>query len=97
MAPGACDWMSDHTLTLCELLVDPDGSPLPALCLLVVRFNGDIVPFPGEGFGLQMGDQCLIWGDSRAEVRLNWILGRRDVLADAQQRAMAIRTVSGTA
>jgi hypothetical protein len=39
----------------------------------------------------------LIWGDSHAEVRLNWILGRRDVLADAQQRAMAIRTVSGTA
>lgn len=97
LAPGVCDWMSDHTLTLCELLVDPDGSSLPALCLLVVRFNGDLAPFPGEGFRLQVGDQCLIWGDSHVESRLDWILGRRDVLADAQQRALARHAAATTA
>ena len=88
-APGAFDWMAEQPLTLGQLLIDPDGSTLPALCLLVVRLTGDLVPFPGDGFVLATGDQCLIWGESTVESRLDWMLGRRDLLADAQHRRTA--------
>lgn len=90
-APGVERWLARSPLTLAEMLLDPDGSPLPALCLLVIRLQGDVVPFPGDGFQVQSGDRCLIWGESNVESRLEWILGRDDVLAEAIVRSTASR------
>jgi K+/H+ antiporter YhaU regulatory subunit KhtT len=62
---------------------------LPAICLLVRRLNGDLIPFPGEGCVLQEGDELLIWGEVGVSARIAWLLGRTDVfemvLADVTQ------------
>lgn len=67
-----------------DLLVDPGRGheTLPAICLLLVRFNGDLVPFPGENLHLEYGDSLLMWGQQGVKSRMDWLLGREDVFAD---------------
>jgi voltage-gated potassium channel len=67
-----------------DLLVDPGvgHDNLPAICLLLVRFNGDLVPFPGENLHLSYGDALLIWGEQGMKSRMDWLLGRHDVFLD---------------
>lgn len=77
-----------------DLLVDPGRGheKLPAICLLLVRFNGDLVPFPGENLHLENGDSLLMWGQQGVKSRMDWLLGREDVFAavlQARHRALS--------
>lgn len=69
-------------LELGYLMTDPgyDHQRLPVICLLLVRFNGDLVPFPGSHLPLQYGDQILFWGEQGVQGRIDWLLGRLDLL-----------------
>jgi hypothetical protein len=70
------------------LLIDPGfGYPtMPLICLLLVRLNGDLVPFPGDGLLLEEGDRLLFWGAMGSHHRLQFLAQREDlfeaVLAD---------------
>ncbi len=74
-----------------DLLVDPGigHESLPAICLLLVRFNGDLVPFPGENLQLSYGDALLMWGEQGIKSRMDWLLGRHDVFLDVLEARSA--------
>lgn len=74
-----------------DLLVDPGvgHDSLPAICLLLVRFNGDLVPFPGENLHLSYGDALLMWGEQGMKSRMDWLLGRHDVFSDVLEARSA--------
>ncbi|MGA0999434.1 MAG: NAD-binding protein, partial [Litorivicinaceae bacterium] len=64
-APGVLPFFhTARTPKLGDLLIDPGfGYPtMPLICLLLVRLNGDLVPFPGDGLLLAEGDRLLFWG-----------------------------------
>lgn len=91
-APGVMTALGEESpIPLRVLLSDPGFGhrQLPAICLLVRRLNGDLIPFPGEGCVLQEGDELLIWGEVGVSGRIEWLLGRTDVfemvLADVTQ------------
>ena len=66
---------------LADLLVDPglDYPNMPLVCLLLVRLNGDLVPFPGDGIALEEGDRLLLWGAVGARHRLHFLVKREDL------------------
>lgn len=72
---------SGQRVELGDLLRDPGEGhpPLAVICLLLVRFNGDLVPFPGEHLNLGYGDQLLMWGAEGLDMRIEWLLGREDL------------------
>jgi len=83
-APAVVAQLSGETAPrVGDLLVDSARThpALPAICLLLVRFNGDLVPFPGENLQLQYGDALLMWGAQGVKSRMDWLLGREDVFA----------------
>ncbi|NCW08757.1 MAG: hypothetical protein EBW40_03275, partial [Gammaproteobacteria bacterium] len=64
-APGVIPFLQTAMAPkLGDLLVDPglDHPSMPLICLLLVRLNGDLVPFPGDGLQLEEGDRLLLWG-----------------------------------
>ena len=64
-----------------DLLVDPgaDHLNMPLVCLLLVRINGDVVPFPGEDLLLGKNDQLLFWGATGSHHRLHLLIRRADL------------------
>jgi Trk K+ transport system NAD-binding subunit len=91
-APGVVRALARaRSIALQVLLTDPgfEHRQLPAICLLVRRLNGDLIPFPGEGCVLREGDALLMWGEDGVRARMDWLLGRTDVfetvLADVMQ------------
>ncbi len=90
-APGVIEALAHgSSIPLRVLLSDPgDGHrQLPAICLLVRRLNGDLIPFPGEGCGLQEGDELLIWGEVGVRGRIDWLLGRQDIFESVLANVM---------
>ncbi len=88
-APGVLPFFhTARTPKLGDLLIDPGfGYPtMPLICLLLVRLNGDLVPFPGDGLLLAEGDRLLFWGAMGSHHRLQFLAQREDlfeaVLAD---------------
>jgi voltage-gated potassium channel len=88
-APGVLPFFhTARTPKLEDLLIDPGfGYPtMPLICLLLVRLNGDLVPFPGDGLLLAEGDRLLFWGAMGSHHRLQFLAQREDlfeaVLAD---------------
>ena len=68
-APGVLPFLNTASgPEVSDLLVDPGANHLnmPPICLLLVRFNGDLVPFPGEGLLLEENDRMLLWGPREA-------------------------------
>jgi voltage-gated potassium channel len=63
-----------------DLLIDPGfGFPnMPLICLLLVRLNGDLVPFPGDGLMLSEGDRLLFWGAKESHDRLQFLAQREE-------------------
>lgn len=91
-APGVMTVLeSGGTPLLGDLLVDPGaGHPnMPCICLLLIRLNGDRVPFPGDGLVLKEGDQLLLWGATGIDSRFKLLIQRPDlfesVVADRHQ------------
>jgi len=91
-APGVLPFFhTARTPKLEDLLIDPGfGYPtMPLICLLLVRLNGDLVPFPGDGLLLAEGDRLLFWGTMGSHHRLQFLAQREDlfeaVLADRQR------------
>ena len=81
-APGVLPFShTARTPKLGDLLIDPGfGYPtMPLICLLVVRFNGDLVPFPGDGLLLAEGDRLLFWGAMGSHHRLQFLAQREDL------------------
>jgi len=81
-APGVLPFL--HTAMapkLGDLLVDPglDHLSMPLICLLLIRLNGDLVPFPGDGLQLEEGDRLLLWGAMGAHHRLHFLVRREDL------------------
>jgi len=81
-APGVIPFL--HTVMtpkLGDLLVDPglDHPSMPLICLLLIRLNGDQVPFPGDGLPLEEGDRLLLWGAMGAHHRLHFLVRRVDL------------------
>ena len=83
---------SGQRVELGDLLRDPGEGhpPLALICLFLVRFNGDLVPFPGEHLDLGYGDQLLMWGAEGVDARIEWLLGRDDLF----QSLLAHRSIS---
>jgi Trk K+ transport system NAD-binding subunit len=91
-APGVLPFFhTARTPKLGDLLIDPGfGYPtMPLICLLLVRLNGDLVPFPGDGLLLAEGDRLLFWGTMGSHHRLQFLAQREDlfeaVLADRRR------------
>ena len=92
-APGVMNALGEKSpIPMRVLLSDPGFGhrQLPAICLLVRRLNGDLIPFPGEGCVLQEGDELLIWGEVGVSARIEWLLGRDDLF----QSLLAHRSIS---
>lgn len=84
-SPGVTALLNtDRSIPLAVLLKDPGrGEPkLPAICLLVRKLTGDLIPFPGEGYRLEEGDELLIWGEEGVASRMQWLLGRTDIFSE---------------
>ena len=64
-----------------DLLLDPGAEHLnmPLVCLLLVRINGDVVPFPGEDLLLGENDRLLLWGAAGSHHRLHLLIRRADL------------------
>ena len=78
-APGVIPFLQTKmTPKLGDLLVDPglDDPSMPLICLLLIRLNGDQVPFPGDGLPLEEGDRLLLWGAMGAHHRLHFLVRR---------------------
>lgn len=81
-APGVISFLQTAMAPkLGDLLVDPglDYPGMPLICLLLIRLNGDLVPFPGEGLVLAEGDRLLLWGAMGADRRLYFLVRREDL------------------
>jgi len=81
-APGVLPFFhTARTPKLEDLLIDPGfGYPtMPLICLLLVRLNGDLVPFPGDGLLLAEGDRLLFWGAMGSHHRLQFLAQREDL------------------
>ena len=81
-APGVIPFLRTAMAPkLGDLLVDPglDYPGMPLICLLLIRLNGDLVPFPGEGLVLAEGDRLLLWGAMGADRRLYFLVRREDL------------------
>jgi len=81
-APGVLPFVNTaRTPKLGDLLIDPGfGYPaMPLICLLLVRLNGDLVPFPGDGLLLAEGDRLLFWGAMGSHHRLQFLVQREDL------------------
>jgi voltage-gated potassium channel len=81
-APGVIPFLQTAMAPkLGDLLVDPglDYPGMPLICLLLIRLNGDLVPFPGEGLVLAEGDRLLLWGAMGADRRLYFLVRREDL------------------
>ena len=81
-APGVLPFLqAAKAPKLGDLLVDPglDYPSMPLVCLLLVRLNGDLVPFPGDGIALEEGDRLLLWGAVGARHRLHFLVRREDL------------------
>ena len=81
-APGVIPFLQTAMAPkLGDLLVDPglDHPSMPLICLLLVRLNGDLVPFPGDGLQLEEGDRLLLWGAMGAHHRLHFLVRREDL------------------
>ena len=76
-----------------HLLIDPgfDQPEMPAICLLLVRLNGDIVVLPGDGIQLGEGDRLLMWGEKGVHHRIQCLVGREDLFEAvlASKRALS--------
>ena len=81
-APGVLPFLqAAKAPKLGDLLVDPglDYPSMPLICLLLVRLNGDLVPFPGDSIALEEGDRLLLWGAVGARHRLHFLVRREDL------------------
>ncbi|NCW08971.1 MAG: hypothetical protein EBW40_04370, partial [Gammaproteobacteria bacterium] len=81
-APGVVPFLQTAMAPkLGDLLVDPglDHPSMPLICLLLIRLNGDLVPFPGDGLQLEEGDRLLLWGAMGAHHRLHFLVRREDL------------------
>ena len=81
-APGVLPFLNTASgPEVSDLLVDPGANHpnMPLICLLLVRFNGDLVPFPGEGLLLEENDRMLLWGAAGSHHRLHLLIRRADL------------------
>lgn len=81
-APGVLPFLKTASgPEVSDLLVDPGANHpnMPLICLLLVRFNGDLVPFPGEGLLLEENDRMLLWGAAGSHHRLHLLIRRADL------------------
>jgi len=81
-APGVTPFLQTAMAPkLGDLLVDPglDHPSMPLICLLLIRLNGDLVPFPGDGLQLEEGDRLLLWGAMGVHHRLHFLVRREDL------------------
>ena len=81
-APGVLPFLNTaRGPKVADLLVDPGANHpnMPLICLLLVRFNGDLVPFPGEGLLLEENDRMLLWGAAGSHHRLHLLIRRADL------------------
>jgi voltage-gated potassium channel len=81
-APGVTPFLQTAMAPkLGDLLVDPglEHPSMPLICLLLIRLNGDLVPFPGDGLQLEEGDRLLLWGAMGVHHRLHFLVRREDL------------------
>jgi voltage-gated potassium channel len=81
-APGVTPFLQTAMAPkLGDLLVDPglEHPSMPFICLLLIRLNGDLVPFPGDGLQLEEGDRLLLWGAMGVHHRLHFLVRREDL------------------
>ena len=81
-APGVLPFVNTVRMPkLADLLIDPGFAypAMPLICLLLVRLNGDLVSFPGDGLILAEGDRLLFWGSMGSHHRLQFLVQREDL------------------
>ena len=81
-APGILAFLNaEPAPKLGHLFIDPgfDQPQIPAICLLLVRLNGDIVPIPGDDIQLGEGDRLLMWGETGVHHRIQFLVRREDL------------------